>query len=75
LVDVIIVDEQFRKPIGRPKLTIQIDAATADSTGRRNTGFILHYQELVEDFCGCLPAKRLPWARVQCVSHGIKFAY
>lgn len=28
LVDIIIVDEYFRKPLGRPTLTLQIDVAT-----------------------------------------------
>lgn len=28
LADIIIVDEQFRKPVGRPTLTLQVDVAT-----------------------------------------------
>jgi putative transposase len=28
LVDIIIVDEHLRRPVGRPTLTLQIDVAT-----------------------------------------------
>lgn len=56
-------------------ISIAIVASLADSTGCRNTIFILAYKELVEDFCGGLPSWGLSWTRVHGVSNGIEFAY
>lgn len=47
----------------------------ADSIGRRNTCFLLRGEELVEDFCRCLPSERLTRARVHGVSNCFEFWY
>lgn len=47
--------------------------AWADSTGRRNTGFILTSKELVEDFGGSFSTEGLSRPRVQRMGHGIQF--
>jgi hypothetical protein len=51
-----------------------VNDRSADSTGRRNTGFILLGEELVEDFCGGFPFKRLSRPRVHSVSNCFEFA-
>ena len=47
----------------------------ADSTGHRNTCFLLRAEELVEDFCRCLPSECLSRARVHGVSNRFEFLY